>query len=76
MFDNGVAGKTAAEIQGTGVWEVKQLDIAVVLSHDWNSNTVSAFPAIVKQLKEAGYVFLPLYPESVTMGENTKILFS
>lgn len=76
VFDNGVAGKTAAEIQGTGVWEVKQLDIAVVLSHDWNSNTVSAFPAIVKQLKEAGYVFLPLYPESVTMGENTKILFS
>ena len=76
VFDNGVAGKSAEEIQGTGVWEVEQLDIAVVLSHDWNTNTISAFPGIVQQLKEAGYVFLPLYPESVTMGENTKIKFS
>lgn len=76
VFDNAAAGKSAEEILGTGVWEVEQLDIAVVLSHDWNYNTVSSFPSIVKQLQEAGYVFLPLYPESVTMGENTKILFS
>ena len=76
VFDNGVAGKTADEIQSMAVWQVKQLDIAVLLSHDWNANTLIAFPGAVKQLQDAGYVFLPLYPESVTMGENTKILFS
>lgn len=75
VYDNGVAGKTAAEIESMAVWQVKQLDIAVVLSHDWNANTIAAFPGAVKQLQNAGYVFLPLYPESVTMGENTKILF-
>ena len=56
------------------VWQVKQLDIAVLLSHDWNANTLIAFQAL-SQLQDAGYVFLPLYPESVTMGENTKIKF-
>ena len=76
VFDNGVAGKTAAEIESMAVWQVKQLDIAVVLSHDWNANTLIAFPGAVKQLQDAGYVFLPLFPESVTMGENTKIKFS
>ena len=76
VFDNAAAGKTAAEIESMGVWEVKQMDIAVVLSHDWNANTLIAFPGAVKQLQDAGYVFLPLYPESVTMGENTKIKFS
>lgn len=76
VFDNGVAGKTADEIQSMAVWQVKQLDIAVLLSHDWNANTLIAFPGAVKQLQDAGYVFLPLYPESVTMGENTKIKFS
>ena len=76
VFDNAAAGKTAAEIESMGVWEVKQMDIAVVLSHDWNANTLLAFPGAVKQLQDAGYVFLPLYPESVTMGENTKIKFS
>lgn len=59
------------------VWQVKQLDIAVLLSHDWNANHAHRVPrAAVKQLQDAGYVFLPLYPESVTMGENTKIKFS
>ena len=76
VFDNAAAGKTAAEIEGMAVWQVKQMDIAVVLSHDWNANTLLAFPGAVKQLQDAGYVFLPLFPESVTMGENTKIRFS
>ena len=76
VFDNATANKTAEAIRDIAVYEVSQCDIAVLLSHDWNANTLAAFPEAVKQLQEKGYVFLPLFPESVTMGENTKILFS
>ena len=76
VFDNGVAGKTADDIRTAAVWEAKQMDIAVILSHDWNNNTLLAFPGAMKELREAGYVFLPLLPESITMGEYTKIQFS
>ena len=58
------------------VWQVKQLDIAVLLSHDWNANTLIAFQALSSNCQDAGYVFLPLLPNPVTMGENTKIKFS
>ena len=75
VFDNAVAGKTSDEIQSLAVYEVSTMDIAVLLSHDWNYNTLVAFPGAVKQLQDKGYVFLPLFPESVTMGENTTIKF-
>ena len=76
VYDNGVAGMNADDIRGTAVWQAEQMDIAVILSHDWNNNTLLGFPGAMKQLREAGYVFLPLLPESITMGEYTKIMFS
>ena len=56
--------------------QVPTVPIAVVLSHDWNFNTLGCLQRAVPALLERGYVFLPLFPQSVTMGENTKILFS
>ena len=57
------------------VYEIKTLKIAVMLSHDWNPNTLAAFQRAVPELQNAGYVFLPLFSRSWTIG-NTTILFS
>ena len=69
VFDNGVAGKTAAEIESMAVWQVKQLDIAVVLSHDWNANTLIAFPGAVKQLRAQTRFALTGTPVENRLGE-------
>ena len=57
------------------IWQVKTMPIAVILSHDWIWATRDALPIAIPKLQEMGYVFLPLFPESTTMGEATKILF-
>jgi len=75
IFDNARADQTAQTEYANAVYEVKTMDIAVLLSHDWNANTLSAFQRAVPVLKEAGYVFLPLFSESWTIG-NTEIVFS
>ena len=56
------------------VSQVKTMDIAMILSHDWNYNTLGAMKKAVPQLKELGYIFLPLLPQSWTFG-NTEIVF-
>lgn len=40
------------------------LDIAVLLCHDFNPATYSAFKYVVPEMREMGYVFLPLLPQS------------
>jgi len=57
-------------------WQVTSMPIAVILSHDWNWRTCQALEIAVPQLRELGYVFLPLFPQSATMGYNTKIIFT
>lgn len=47
------------------------MDIYVVLMHDFNRNTLGALKTIVNTLREENYVFLPLFKESVTMGDAT-----
>ena len=74
IFDNGKAAPTIAQEAANAVYEVKTMDIAVLLSHDWNANTLEAFKRAVPQLQELGYVFLPLFSESWTIG-NTEIIF-
>ncbi len=37
----------------------------VVLMHDYNANTLKALPEIIEGLREQGYVFLPLFYESL-----------
>lgn len=53
------------------ITQISAKDIAIILGHDWNMNTLVAMKSAIPQLQERGYVFLPLFPESVTMGEAT-----
>lgn len=74
VYDNAANNPSAYEVYSTALYEIKTLDIALVLSHDWNINTLGGLQKAVPELQEAGYVFLPLFTDSWTM-ENTKILF-
>lgn len=42
----------------------KRRDIAVVLMHDFNKNSLYALPSIIEELKKSDYIFLPLFYES------------
>lgn len=42
----------------------RELDIAVVLCHDFNYSTYEALDIFIPQLRELGFVFLPLFPQS------------
>lgn len=75
VMDNLHANPDAATVSARALWQVPQMNIAVVLSHDWNVNTYYGFIRAVPALQEQGYVFLPLFSKSWTIG-NTKILFS
>ena len=48
--------------------QIPEEPIAMILGHDWNANTLVAMETAIPELMEQGYVFLPLFPESVTMG--------
>lgn len=39
----------------------------VVLMHDYNKNTLAALPEIIEGLREQGYVFLPLFYDSLAV---------
>jgi len=41
--------------------------LLVVLMHDYNSNTLAALPEIIEGLRTRGYVFLPLFYESLAV---------
>ena len=74
IFDNAKAEQTAAQETANAVYEIKSMDIAVILTHDWNRNTLEAFKQAVPQLQNMGYIFLPMFAESWTIG-NTEIIF-
>lgn len=67
-FDSGTNIKTKEFVARTVVWQVSQEQISVVLMHDWRLETLGALDSIVSQLKEKGYIFLPLFKESSTVG--------
>ena len=48
--------------------QIPEEPIAMILGHDWNTNTLVAMKTAIPELMDQGYVFLPLFPESVTMG--------
>ena len=75
IYDNGHADPDVATEVGTALYEIRTMKIAMMLSHDWNVNTVWAFKRVVPLLKNEGYVFLPLFSQSWTIG-NTTIKFS
>ena len=41
------------------------MKILVVLMHDYSKNTLAALPEIIEGLKDQGYIFLPLFNESI-----------
>ena len=43
----------------------KKQNIMVVLFHEWSQPTLDALPEIIDGLREKGYIFLPLFPESM-----------
>lgn len=59
----------------SAVRQISTMPIANILSHDWNYRTLGAIKIAIPELMEQGYVFLPLFPESSTMGENTVVKF-
>ena len=52
--------------------QIPEEPIAMILGHDWNANTLVAMKTAIPELMDQGYVFLPLFPESVTMGMIAK----
>ena len=74
LYDAGAAGKrpTVALTISRAVTQASEKQIAVILGHEWNENTLSAMESAIPMLQEQGFVFLPLFPESVTMGMEAK----
>ena len=48
--------------------------IAVVLCHDFNYGTYEALDIVIPQLKDQGYIFLPMFPESITLEEPLNVV--
>ena len=70
LYDAGAAENlpTAALETSRAVTQTSEEKIAIILSHDWNPQTLIALKSAVPILQEQGYVFLPLFQESVMMG--------
>lgn len=47
----------------------KDKDITVVLAHDFNYSTYDGIEKVVTTFREDGYIFLPLFPQSVMFDE-------
>lgn len=72
-YDSGTTGakRSSTSIANAVIRQARQVDIYVGLMHDWNNNTLGALDKIVTTLREEGYIFLPLFKESITMGDYT-----
>ena len=74
VMDNLHANPNPGTVYGRAWYQVRKMNIAVVLSHDWNGNTFEGFKRAAEALQGEGYVFLPLFSRSWTI-DNTEILF-
>ncbi len=72
LYDAGTDLPSAAVELTRALTQVREEKIAVVLGHDWNSQTLIAMKSAIPMLQDDGYVFLPLFPESSMMGQNAK----
>lgn len=70
-YDSGGYGYTSAYTANVVIGQARQEKVYVVLMHDLNRNTLGALDQIVTTLKAENYLFLPLFKESITMGDYT-----
>ena len=66
--------KDGAAIGSNILHTIGNQKIAVVLCHDFNYGTYDALDIVIPQLKEQGYIFLPLLPESITLDEPLNVI--
>ena len=69
LYDSGSNLPKASVEISRALTQVPEEKIAVVLGHDWNPQTLIAMKSAIPALQEQGYVFLPLFQESVMMGQ-------
>ncbi len=69
LYDSGVDLPDASTEISRALTQVSEEKIAIVLGHDWNQQTLDAMKSAIPALQEQGYVFLPLFQESVMMGQ-------
>ena len=55
----------AALIKSNVLAATKEQNIMVVLFHEWSQPTIDAMPDLITSLRDQGYIFLPLFPESI-----------
>lgn len=66
--------KDGTAISGNILHTVGNQKIAVVLCHDFNYGTYDALDLVIPQLREQGYIFLPMFPESITLEEPLNVV--
>jgi peptidoglycan/xylan/chitin deacetylase (PgdA/CDA1 family) len=73
------AGMHAMNMKATSAYRnilycCNNLDIAVVLCHDFNPATCAAMDMLVPEMREDGFVFLPLLPQSHMFDEPLPVV--
>ena len=64
--DSWGSDKASAELIKSNIREAaKDQKIMVILCHEWSKDSLDAMPSVIKYLDKKGYIFLPLFPESV-----------
>ena len=64
--DSWGSDRASAELIKSNIREAaKDQKIMVILCHEWSKDSLEAMPSIIRYLDKKGYIFLPLFPESV-----------
>lgn len=56
---------TASSVKSSVLGAAKDQKIMVPLFHEWSQKSLEALPEIIETLDSQGYIFLPLFPESM-----------
>ena len=65
---------TSIQVKSRMVKSCENLEIAVLLCHDFNVETYGALKLFVPEMQEQGYVFLPLLPQSHMFDEPLPVV--
>ena len=75
-YDAGVHSfdDTSKQVKNRMVASCEDLEIAVLLCHDFNVGTCGALKLFIPEMQEQGYVFLPLLPQSHMFDEPLPVV--